>query len=230
MALRDRAAGLGDFAEERSIERDVEAELAAHLELAAEALEVAGHAPEEARQLARHRFGDLGRIRNECLSVRLGGIHAMKKLLVVSNLVLVALLLISLLVARAQHVRAQEALQVAMVEAERARALAAQTAEQARGAAATPVEHIVVEVGDLLETFDQHRNIDFSEQAAVQADGKVLLHDVGWVDVAGLTREEVEQRLTEAYAPYYKDLTVNVIVHKGQPQVITHESMQFQDL
>jgi PAS domain-containing protein len=206
MALRDLAAGLGDFAQERSIERDVEAELAAHLDLASEALEGAGHAPEQARKLAQERFGDFDRIRRECLRVRQGGIHAMKKLLVVSNLVLVALLLISLLVARTQHVRAKEALQVAMMEVERARSLARE--------AVTPVDHIVVEVGDVIETLDQHRNVDFGEQAAVQADGKVLLHDVGWVEIAGLTREEVEQRLTEAYAPYYQDLTVNVIVHK----------------
>ena len=72
----------------------------------------------------------------------------------------------------------------------------------------------VAEAGDVIETLDQHRQIDFGEQVVVQPDGKVLLIDLGWIDVAGRTREELEQMLTEAYAPYYADLTVNVILHK----------------
>jgi len=220
MTLRDLAAGLGDSAQERAIERDVEAELAAHLALAAEALEAEGHAPGEARALARERFGDLERVRRECLRIRLGGSHAMKIALLVSNLVLVAALLVALLVARAQHVRAQEAMERAM----NAQAVALEAAERARDAA-TPHGPVVVEVGDVIETFDQHRQVDFSEQVAVQPDGKVLLHDVGWVEVAGLTREGVENRLTEAYAPYYQDLTVNVIIHKREPRATRETSI-----
>jgi protein involved in polysaccharide export with SLBB domain len=214
MGLRDLAAGLDDSAQERAVARDVEAELDAHLELAAEVLEAEGRTPDEARALARERFGDMERIRRDCMRIRTGGNHAMKIALLVSNVVLVAALLVSLLIARAQHVRAQEAMERAL----EAQAAALQAERQGRAATPPVVDHVVVEVGDVIETFDQHRNIDFSERAVVQPDGQVLLHDVGWIEVAGLTRQEVELHLTEAYADYYQDLTVNVVVHKATPR------------
>jgi protein involved in polysaccharide export with SLBB domain len=224
MTLHDLAASLGDAAQERAVARDVEAELAAHLELAAEALQGEGHAPEAARRLARERFGDLDRVRRECLSVRLGGIHVMKKLLVVVNLVLLAALAAAAGFAYLGHTRAvlameqaQLALEQARAEAARAEALAVDVS-RLQAAVAPALEAVVVEVGDVIEILDQHRIVDLSEQALVQPDGKVLLHDVGWIDVVGLTREQVEQRLAEAYAPYYQDLTVNAIVHKARPE------------
>ena len=67
----------------------------------------------------------------------------MKIALLVSNLVLVAALLVSLLVARAQHVRAQEAMERAM----NAQAVALEAAERARDAA-TPHGPVVGEGRD----------------------------------------------------------------------------------
>ena len=228
MGLRDLALGLGDSAQERAIERDVEAELAAHLALSAEALEDEGHPADEAQRLARERFGDIGRIRRECLRARLGGIHAMKKLLIASNVVLLLALAAALLMMRAQTARARAAMEQAMAAEMDARAQAAAAAQQAELAARVPVVRITVEVGDEIETLDRHHRIDFGERAIVQPDGKVLLHDVGWIAVHGLSREEVEQRLTEAYAPYYEDLEVNVIVHKAALPAATFNSAKFE--
>ena len=213
MALRDLTFGLRDAAWERgaqhAVQRDVDLELEAHLALAAEDLESAGCSPDDARRQARQRFGDLDRIRRECYRIRLGGDHAMNVILLVTNLVLVAALIVSLLFARNQQARAEEALRAAMDSR-----AAAEEAAQESLAAREPVE-IVVEIGDVLVTGDRSRDIDFGDRALVQADGNVLLTELGWVPVVGLTRAEVEDLLTRAYADYYPDLTVTVQVLKG---------------
>jgi protein involved in polysaccharide export with SLBB domain len=78
-----------------------------------------------------------------------------------------------------------------------------------------PVEHVVIEVGDVLEILDDY-NAEVSGKQEVAADGKVLLPDAGWVRVAGLTREQAEQALTGALAPYFVHAQVRVRVTKAE--------------
>ena len=54
---------------ERSIERDVDDELAFHLAMREEKLRRLGLAPEDARAGAYDRFGDTGTVRDECLTI-----------------------------------------------------------------------------------------------------------------------------------------------------------------
>src|SRR4051812_24362034 len=51
-------------------QREVDEELAAHLELQARRYAEAGLSPEAAREAALRRFGDVARVRAECLDVR----------------------------------------------------------------------------------------------------------------------------------------------------------------
>jgi predicted permease len=53
----------------RSIERDVDDELAFHLAMREDKLRLLGLAPDAARAKAQERFGDAGRVRDECLTI-----------------------------------------------------------------------------------------------------------------------------------------------------------------
>jgi predicted permease len=54
---------------ERSIERDVDEELAFHLAMREDKLRRLGRTPDAARAEAHERFGDTGRVRDECLTI-----------------------------------------------------------------------------------------------------------------------------------------------------------------
>ena len=82
------------------------------------------------------------------------------------------------------------------------------------GAPPEPVEHIVVAVGDRL-LLEDLAGYNFKETVEVMRDGQVLLPDVGWMKVAGKTREELEQLLTKTYSAYYETVDVKVIVTSG---------------
>lgn len=89
-----------------------------------------------------------------------------------------------------------------------------------REAGVTQLEPPAVRVGDVLELRDRHRERDFGERVRVEPDGSVLLMKLGRVQVAGWTREELGERLTTAYAPYYEGagsapLVVDVVVRPG---------------
>src|SRR5688572_5629963 len=51
------------------VERDVDDEIAFHLAMKEERLRASGLPPEEARAAARRRFGDVGRVADECRSI-----------------------------------------------------------------------------------------------------------------------------------------------------------------
>jgi predicted permease len=55
--------------EKRALERDVDNELAFHLSMREDELRRRGLAPDAARAVARERFGDAGRVREECLRI-----------------------------------------------------------------------------------------------------------------------------------------------------------------
>jgi len=187
-----------------AVERDVELELATHLAFAAEELERAGHAPDEARRLALERFGDFESVKRACLRARLGDRTTMKLALIGTNVLLVLALAALLLQARAA--RAHEAM------AREQAHMALERALQAEREHPEP-RPLAIAVGDVIETLDRHRAIDFGEKALVQADGRVLLHHLGWVEVVGRSPEALAEELTRAYAPYYEGLVVDVLLH-----------------
>src|SRR5262249_12321821 len=78
-----------------------------------------------------------------------------------------------------------------------------------------PVAHVVVEVGDQLQFIDENNPNEVKGVVDVAEDGKIPCPELGWVFVAGKTREEVEQELTKALAPYFVESNVRVIVKKA---------------
>jgi len=211
MAWRDFAARFETGALQRAVERDVEAEIEAHLAEAAAALEVEGLAPDEARARARQRFGDFDKIRAECLRIRMGGLHAMNKLLVGALIVVTLALLATITGSYWLYARARMAQGLAM--AARTQALEAEQRAHESEAQALPQE-ITVAIGDELELVES-MHPELQLHTVVQSDGKALFPEVGWVDVAGLSREQVEERLRQQFAPFYEELKLFVIVHKA---------------
>jgi hypothetical protein len=203
---------LAGDAQAAAVEADIRAELEAHLELAEEALRGEGRSPDEARREARERFGDFERTLRACRRERMGG----RLMLVRIQWVLIALLTLSTL-GLALYGR-DRAAEMAM---ERERAMTQAATAQAllldlerKQVPGEPVEEIVVRVGDELETFDRSRRFEFGTRTVVQKDGEALLPEIGWIDVAGKSRQEVEGVLTVAYRQIYPDIWVDVIVHQ----------------
>jgi hypothetical protein len=214
MGLRELAARFEISALERAVERDVEAELEAHLAQAAAELEAGGTAPDDARRMARERFGDLERIRAECLRIRMGGMHAMNKLLVGALVAVSFALLATLGASYMLYTRARMAHEVAMAAQVEARYAADRAREVEAEAKDKGIpQEIIVEVSDELQLVES-MHPELQVKAVVQADGKALIPDAGWIGVAGLTRGQVEQLLRERLAPFYEELQLFVIVHK----------------
>jgi Polysaccharide biosynthesis/export protein len=221
MAWRDLAARFETGALQRAVERDVEAEIEAHLAEAAAALEAEGLAPDAARARARERFGDLDQIRAECLRIRMGGILAMNKLLAGALIVVTLALLATITGSYWLYTRARMAQDMAMAARMQAMEEAAERARESE--AKSQPQEIVVEIGDSLELVETYGRVRLPTPAVVQSDGKALIPEAGWVDVAGLSREQVEQRLRERLAPFYEELNLFVVVHKP---TLAHECIK----
>ena len=136
----------------------------------------------------------------------------MNKLLVGALIVVTLALLATITGSYWLYTRARMAQDMAMV----ARMEAVEAADRIRADLTKPQpQEIVVAIGDELEIVDQSGMLTLSEHPAVQPDGKVLMPWVGWVDAAGLSREQIEQRLREVYKPYFENpLELYVVVHK----------------
>ena len=57
---------------------------------------------------------------------------------------------------------------------------------------------------------DSHKEHRVTERVA--RDGKVLLPEIGWVEVVGKTREQIEALLAELYSAYYDECVPRVII------------------
>jgi hypothetical protein len=189
-------------AEAARVEAEIREELEAHVQLCVEALLAQGRTPEEAQREARARFGDFEQTLRACRRVRLGGRIAMQRLQWILIFVLGASTVLLGLHGRAQGANAA-------AERDRAHAQAAAAMEAiaelraSEAAAREPVESIVIGVGDDLRVKnDVYGNIEQNTQ--VQLDGQALFREVGWVAVAGRTRQQVEQELTTRYAALYQ--------------------------
>lgn len=200
---------------------EIRAELEHHLACARAELELAGLTPAAAAAEAERRFGARARVEAECLAIH-GGIMGTRLHAVVTALLLLTVLVLSFVVYSSQAA-AVAARDVAMREREAALHARAEAEEQVRSLDAllteyrarvdpqVGVEEIVIRVGDELELFDLHGQL--RAPVRVAQDGKALIPEVGWVPVAGLTREALERHLTEVLKPYFVEVDIKVLVN-----------------
>ncbi|MDA1266500.1 MAG: polysaccharide biosynthesis/export family protein [Planctomycetota bacterium] len=73
-----------------------------------------------------------------------------------------------------------------------------------------PEEENYATLGDTVVFFDTLHPEELAGNAKVDIDGTVLLPEVGNVHLAGLTRSEIEARLTERYSVYYEETDIVV--------------------
>lgn len=73
-----------------------------------------------------------------------------------------------------------------------------------------PEEENFATLGDTVVFLDQLHPEELSGNQKVDIDGTVLLPELGSVHVAGLTRSEIEARLTERYSVYYEETDIVV--------------------
>lgn len=182
---------------ERAIADDVRAELEHHLACAADDLITGGLAAENAQREAELRFGDVTAVHRTCVRIRARGIHMKQRL----HFALTVSLAMAVLALAAWNVHSRR---VALAQADRAMALAQELqALLHRDLKPEPVDHIVVGVGDQIELSDRfHPELVANQRVA--ADGKILVPELGWFHVAGLTREAAEAALTEEARKYYE--------------------------
>lgn len=203
--------GLLRDAEAERVEQDIRAELESHLELCADELAAGGRTNEEARREARVRFGDLDKTLRACRRARIGGRLAMQRLQWILIAILGASTLLLGLRGRSMYAMATQERERAMQEAQIAQQALAQLRQQ-EVAALEPVEVIQVGVGDKLQVVNDMQ-FELRQNTQVQADGQALFKQLGWVPVAGRTRQEIEQTLTERYAEFFEGVgPVYVIV------------------
>ena len=203
LAGRGLLRSLLDARSAAEIEADVQAEIEHHLACKERELVEQGLTPEAARGAALARFGDVDSAREACLRIQTGERIMLQRIhLAVTVLLFVAVLVLAWSARRSN-----------LSAADVARALRAEMAER-EAAARQPVEHVIVEVGDRLQLVDEYNPDAVHGTVTVAEDGKIPVPEVGWVFVAGKTREDVEQELTDVLKPYFLDSKVRVIVLK----------------
>jgi hypothetical protein len=198
-------------AEAARVEAEIREELEAHLALAEEDLRGQGRSHDEARSEARARFGDLEATLRACRRERLGGRFMLVRIQWIVIALLCCLSLAMALYGRGAAVRAHTARDHAMMEAQNARAL---LEELRRRQSSEPVPEIVVAVGDRLTVQADTGSFE-AFTTEVQRDGQALFTKLGWVEVAGLARPELERLLKERYAPYYEQLGAIYVIVKS---------------
>ena len=206
LAGRGLLRSLLDARSAAEIEADVQAEIEHHLACKERELVEQGLTPEAARGAALARFGDVDSAREACLRIQTGERIMLQRIHLAVTVLLFLTVLVLAWSLRSWSVSATQA-------GDAARALQAEVA--ARAAARQPVEHVIVEVGDRLQLIDEHNPDAVHGIVTVAEDGKIPVPEVGWVFVAGRTREEVEQELTRLLSRYFIQSEVRVIVKKA---------------
>ena len=79
-------------------------------------------------------------------------------------------------------------------------------------------EENYITIGDTLVVTDTYQPTDLGANERVGIDGTVLLPVVGAVNVAGMTRTEIEAFLMDKYSPYYDllDIKVRIVSTSGK--------------
>ncbi len=205
------------------VDGEIREELELHLALRTEANIAAGMDPDAARRDAEARFGDVEKIRRSCRRVQLGErimLQRAKTALLGVLVIAVGFLAVDSYLMRRETTASMVRMSSAMNEMTWALRGEEPPAFEARGLVTLPElfasrqpREVVIRVGDQLKIQDFNNvGLDITERVA--RDGMVLVPDVGWVPVAGLTRAEVEKTLSEAYAPFYAsppDVKVKVV-------------------
>ena len=193
------------------VDADIDEELAFHVDTAAREYEAQGLDKEAARRAAERSFGDLERIRRACRRQRLGERIMLQRIQLGATLALI--LTVGVFAQQWSTARARNAEAIVDLREQVALLLTGLEGREASAAAPEPVEHIIVQVGDELEVrFLLHAARNVTEKVA--RDGKILLPEIGWVGVAGKTREDVESLLRSSYEPYYAECDPRVLVHR----------------
>lgn len=78
-------------------------------------------------------------------------------------------------------------------------------------------EQVIAQVGGSLTLVERSGSRhDFCREYTIQRDGMVLLPEIGWLFVAGISRPDIEATITELYGKYYsKPPVIDVVV--GDP-------------
>ncbi|MEW6072323.1 MAG: polysaccharide biosynthesis/export family protein [Planctomycetota bacterium] len=79
-------------------------------------------------------------------------------------------------------------------------------------------EENYVSIGDAVTYVDTY-NPEVKGTGIVDIDGTILLPEAGAVSVAGLTRSEVETKLTQKLSPYYVETDVRVMIQTGPNKI-----------
>lgn len=188
---------------EHVVERDIRAELESHLELCIEELVARGSTPEQARKVARERFGDLEKTVHACRRQKLGARIMLQRL----NLVMTTVLLIAVLFLGVRSYSLSRG--VVMLDGKVVSPLI--------NVEFSPLalEEVIIHRGDSIEIRSEYNAADLNVTEPLASDGTVLLPELGHVLVAGMTRDELELRLDELYSPHFDSLKLHVKVHKG---------------
>jgi len=185
-----------------TVAAEIRQELEAHLEMRTEDNVTQGMDPLEARRDAERRFGDVDRIERACRAHSIGGRIMLQRI----NLALTGILGITVIWMFVQnhHLRVQTVLA-------QDRMMAFSEAINLERERATQVETIEIAVGDEIEVHDMAGHwVPFTVRVA--RDGKLLLPEVGWVDVAGLQRQAAEERVTKVLSQYFQGVDVKLVV------------------
>jgi hypothetical protein len=197
------AAGAPD-PRERVLDEDVRLEIEAHLAMRTEDNVAAGMEPAAARRDAERRFGDVEAIARACREPWIGGRIMLQRAFLVVTLVLALGIAWMFLQNRRLVAQTEQARAVAMERT----AVALQAERELRLQYETSGD-LVFRVGDRVDI----RGFSADIVEVVQRDGKLLVPDVGWLDVAGRPRTEVEAELRQALEPYWEHVpTVNLVV------------------
>lgn len=201
-------ARAGWFADDGALARaaraDIEAELASHIELAVEALVADGANPEEARAEARRRFGNVNRVAGRCLAEKRRGELVMKG--IIALLATALLLVTGVLALTTLELRRGRAEAHALAGRE-AELMGARRIELPKGLLAPTLlgAHDTPRTGDRLIVTNNGVAPDIELTVQVDVDGSALLPELGHLKVSKLTRDEIEETLTEYYTPFYAD-------------------------
>ena len=209
-------------ADRTRVEAEVREELQHHLDLCAAALVAGGADPEAAAREARRRFGALEPVHRQCLRHQLGERIMLHRIHFVLTCLLAAAL-VGFLVK--DHVRGKEALRTENTLRAQVEMLMHSMVAPAPPA---PAEHVVLQVGDTVEIRD-HYNQFVQATKTVAADGKLLVPNAGWVQVAGMTREEAETYITTKLAPFYMktDVTLEVLPRREAAPIAKFSNVLF---
>jgi len=214
--------GRSETRSESELAAEVRAEIEHHLACKTRELIEQGVAPEDAVVEALRRFGDVAGIERACVRV-----HTRERIMLQRvHLAFTGILLVALgWLAQANH-RAG----IVAAEAEKAAHDMKVNALHMLGqiAARPTSKEIVIEVGDELEILDRYGQQEVAGKQVVAADGKILLPDTGWLFVEGMTREQAEQAITAALAPYFVEVQVYVRVHEPSLDLVTLDSTKFE--